>query len=167
VRRIRALFKRATLEKVALDLNEVIGEVVTLVSGEASRKRIAIETEMQAELTAVLGDRVQLQQLLFNLITNGIEAMEDVAEHPRKLVIRSRQCPEKVLVEVRDYGVGLKDPDRVFEAFFTTKENGMGMGLAICRSIVEEHKGRLWAQPGDGAGTAFCFTLPVQPGGAL
>ncbi len=167
VRRIRALFKRATLEKVALDLNEVIEEVVSLVSGEASRKRIAIETEMQAELTAVLGDRVQLQQLLFNLITNGIEAMDEVAERPRKLIIRSRQCPEKVLVEVRDYGVGLKDPDRAFEAFFTTKENGMGMGLAICRSIVEEHKGRLWAQPGDGAGTAFCFTLPVQQGGAL
>jgi PAS domain S-box-containing protein len=166
VRRIRALFKRATLEKVVLDLNEVIEEVVSLVSGEASRKRIAIETEIQAELTAVLGDRVQLQQLLFNLITNGIEAMEEVAERPRKLIVRSRQCREKVLVEVRDYGVGLKDPDRIFEAFFTTKENGMGMGLAICRSIVEEHHGRLWAQPGDGAGTAFCFTLPVQQDGA-
>jgi PAS domain S-box-containing protein len=161
VRRIRALFKRATVEKVMLDLNDVIGEVLRLLGGETTRRRVAVETDLGKDLPPVAGDRVQLQQLVLNLLLNGIEAMDPVLDRPRKLLVRSkRDSPETVLVEVRDCGVGLKDPDRVFEAFVTTKENGMGMGLAICRSIVEAHNGRLWAASGEGPGATFCFTLP-------
>jgi signal transduction histidine kinase len=164
VQRIRALFKRATVEKVMLDLNEVIGEVVRLLGGETSRRRVAIETDLQKDLPPVRGDRVQLQQLILNLLLNGIEAMDSVIDRPKKILICSkRDSPKTVLVEIQDSGVGLADPDRIFEAFFTTKENGMGMGLAICRSIIEAHDGRLWATPGGTAGTAFCFTLPVHP----
>ena len=163
VRRIRALFKQAAIEKIELDLNEVIGEVLHLLTGETARKRVAVETDLSQDLAPVLGDRVQLQQLVFNLLLNGIEAMDTVVDGPRKLFICSGQPgPETVLVEVRDSGTGLKDPDRIFEAFFTTKEKGMGMGLAICRSIVDAHRGRIWAASGEGAGATFSFTLPVR-----
>jgi PAS domain S-box-containing protein len=163
VRRIRALFKRAAIEKVELDLNEVICEVLGLLRGETERRRIVVETDLGKDLAPVMGDRVQLQQLLLNLILNGIEAMDPVLDRSKKLYIRSkREGPETVLVEIRDSGVGLKDSEKVFEAFVTTKENGMGMGLAICRSIVEAHNGRLWATSGEGPGATFCFTLPVS-----
>jgi hypothetical protein len=167
VQRIRALFKRASVEKVMLDLNEVIGEVVRLLGGETMRRRVAIETDLQKDLPPVPGDRVQLQQLVLNLLLNGIEAMDAVVDRPKKIYICSkRDSPATVLVEIQDSGVGLPDPDKVFEAFFTTKKNGMGMGLAICRSIVEVHDGRLWATPGDASGTTFCFTLPAHPSAA-
>jgi C4-dicarboxylate-specific signal transduction histidine kinase len=163
VRRIRALFKQATLERIELDLNEVIGEVLHLLTGETARKRVAVETDLGRDLAPVAGDRVQLQQLIFNLLLNGIEAMDAVVDRPRKLTICSKQpSRETVLVEVRDCGTGLQDPDRIFEAFFTTKENGMGMGLAICRSIIDAHQGRLWAASGEDSGTIFSFSLPVQ-----
>ena len=163
VRRIRALFKREAVETVMLDLNDVIGEVLRLLGGETTRRRVAVETDLGKDLPPVAGDRVQLQQLVVNLLLNGIEAMDPVLDRPRKLLVRSkRDSPETVVVEVRDCGVGLKDPDRVFEAFVTTKENGMGMGLAICRSIVDAHNGRLWAAPGEGPGATFCFTLPLK-----
>ena len=168
VRRIRALFKRASIEKVELDLNEVIGEVLHLLTGETARKSVAVETDLGQDLTPVVGDRVQLQQLVFNLVLNGIEAMDPVVDRPKKLLIRSkRPRPETVLVEVQDSGIGLKDPDKIFEAFFTTKENGMGMGLAICRSIIDAHHGRLWAASGEGSGTTFSFSLPVQSTSAI
>jgi hypothetical protein len=167
VRRIRALFKQAPLETIELDMNEVIGEVLHLMDGETARRRVAVETDLGRDLAPVAGDRVQLQQLVFNLFLNGIEAMEPVLDRPKKLSITSRRhIGETVLVEVQDSGVGLTDPEKVFEAFFTTKENGMGMGLAICRSIVDAHHGRLWASTGDGAGTTFSFTLPVRRGAA-
>lgn len=163
VRRIRALFKQAAVEKIELDLNELIGEVLHLLTGETARKRVAVESDLGRDLAPVLGDRVQLQQVVFNLLLNGIEAMDAVVDRPKKLFIGSkRPSPETVLVEVRDSGTGLKDPDRIFEAFFTTKENGMGMGLAICRSIIDAHHGRLWAASGEGVGTTFSFTLPVR-----
>jgi hypothetical protein len=163
VRRIRALFKQAASEKIGLDLNEVIGEVLHLLTGETERKRVAVETDLAPDMASVAGDRVQLQQLVFNLLLNAIEAMDSVVDRPKKLFICSQQpSPETVLVEVRDSGNGLKDADRIFEAFFTTKENGMGMGLAICRSIIDAHQGRLWAASGEGSGTTFSFTLPVQ-----
>jgi PAS domain S-box-containing protein len=166
VRRIRALFKRATAEKTTIELNEIIREVLGLLHNETTRRRVTVEADLEKELTLVAGDRVQLQQLTLNLLLNGIEAMDPVLDRPRKLFVRSkRQNPDNVLVEIRDYGVGLKDPDRVFEAFFTTKENGMGMGLAICRSIVEAHDGRLWAASGEDAGTTFSFTLPLHSDG--
>jgi PAS domain S-box-containing protein len=162
VRRIRALFKQAAPEKMELDLNEVIGEVLHLLNGEAARRRVAVETDLGQGLAPVVGDRVQLQQLVFNLLLNGIEAMDPVVDRPKQLFICSKQPdPETILVEVQDCGTGLKDPDRIFEAFFTTKENGMGMGLAICRSIIDAHRGRLWAASAEGA-TTVSFTLPVQ-----
>jgi PAS domain S-box-containing protein len=163
VQRVRALFKRAAPENVALDLNEIICEVLRLLRGEAARRRVGVEADLGKDLALVLGDRVQLQQLLFNLLLNGLEAMDPVVDRSKKLFIRSkRDSPETVLVDVRDYGVGLADPDKVFEAFFTTKESGMGMGLVICRSIVEAHGGRLWIAPCEQPGTTFRFTLPVK-----
>jgi PAS domain S-box-containing protein len=162
VRRIRALFKQAPLEKIDLNLNEVIGEVLVLLGGETMRRRVAVETDLDQGLAPVAGDRVQLQQVLFNLLLNAIEAMDPVLDRPRKLFISSkRRNFETILVEIRDSGVGLKDPEKVFEAFFTTKENGMGMGLAVCRSIINAHQGRLWAASGESAGTTFSFTLPA------
>ena len=163
VRRIRALFKRAAHEEVSLDLNEVIGEVLGLLRGETAKRRVMVETDLGKNLSPVTGDRVQLQQLILNLLLNGIEAMDAVTDHCKRLFIRSiQQRDDTVLVEIRDSGVGLKDPDTVFEAFFTTKENGMGMGLAICRSIVQAHNGRIWAASGAASGATFCFTLPLQ-----
>jgi PAS domain S-box-containing protein len=168
VRRIRALFKRDVREEAALDLNEIIGEVLRLLEGETRKRRVALETDLEKDLPRVAGDRVQLQQLVFNLLLNAIEAMDPVTDRPKRLSIRSKaKSQDTVLVEIRDYGVGLQDAEKVFEAFFTTKEKGMGMGLAICRSIIEAHRGRLWAVPGEEAGASFCFTLPVSPGGAL
>jgi len=108
------------------------------------RKRIVVETDLEKRLPQTLGDRVQLQQVIFNLLLNGIEAMESVADRPKKLIIRSKaQSSNAILVEVRDHGAGVADSDKVFEAFYTTKEKGMGMGLSICRSIVEAHGGQL------------------------
>ena len=167
IQRVRALFKRAAGKKIELDLNEVIDEVLHLLRGETAGRHVDVKTDLN-EIPYVVGDRVQLQQLVLNLLLNGLEAMDhSVVDHPKELVVRSKRgSPETVLVEIRDYGVGLQDPERIFEAFFTTKENGMGMGLAICRSIVEAHNGRLWAASGEGPGTTFCFTLPVQPSAA-
>jgi PAS domain S-box-containing protein len=167
VRRIRALFKRATLEKVPLDLNEVIGEVLRLVGGEATKRRVSVETDLETALPPVVADRVQMQQLVLNLLINGLDAMDGVSDGPRKLCIRSKlHCEDTALVEIQDSGVGLKEPDKIFEAFFTTKENGMGMGLTICRSIVEAHEGRLWASAAEGPGAVFRFTLPLKTGAA-
>ena len=163
VRRIRALFKRAAHEEVPLDLNEIIGEVLSLLRTETIKRRVIVETALGQDLAPVTGDRVQLQQLILNLLLNGIEAMDPVTDHPKRLFIRSKREPDNTaLVEIQDSGAGLKDPDSVFEAFVTTKENGMGMGLAICRSIVQAHSGRLWAASGEGTGATFCFTLPLQ-----
>jgi len=162
VRRIRALFKQAAVEKIELDLNEIIREVLHLLAAETTRRRVTVETDLGQDLTPVAGDRTQLQQVVFNLLLNGIEAMDSVVDRPKRLFICSkRPNPQTVLVEVRDSGTGLKDPDRVFEAFFTTKDNGMGMGLAICRSIIDAHHGRLWAASGEGSGTTFSLSLPV------
>jgi signal transduction histidine kinase len=140
--------------------------VLRLLRGEAAKKGVAVEMDLESNLPPIVGDRVQLQQLLLNLLVNGIDAidaMDPILDRPRKLLIRSKKHrPDSVLVEIRDYGIGLANPDRIFEAFFTTKENGMGMGLAICRSIVEAHEGRLWASSEEVPGTTFSFTLPVK-----
>jgi signal transduction histidine kinase len=162
VQHIRALFKKTALERVALDVNEVIEEVLSLIHNEIVRKRITVETNLEKRLPPTLGDRVQLQQVIFNLLLNGIESMDAVADRPRKLIIRSKmQSPNAILVEVRDYGAGVADSDKVFEAFYTTKEKGMGMGLSICRSIVEAHGGHLGISPSQGPGTTLFFTLPL------
>jgi signal transduction histidine kinase len=163
VRHIRALFKKTAPEKIALSVNEVIDEVLGLIRNDTVRKLIAIETDLEPKLPLTLGDRVQLQQVIFNLLLNGIEAMESVTDRPRTLHIRSMlQNSDSILVEIRDSGTGLADSEKVFEAFYTTKEKGMGMGLSICRSIVEAHGGRLGISPSQGPGTTFFFTLPLE-----
>jgi PAS domain S-box-containing protein len=163
VARIRALFKRTQAQHVMLDLNALITEVVRLLGAELSRRCVAIETELQMDLQSVPGDRVQIQQLILNLVMNGLDAMESVTDRPKKIVLRSQKNNlTAVLVEVEDRGIGLVDGERVFEPFFTTKEDGMGMGLAICRSIVEGHNGKLWASPNKTFGTKFSFTLPFH-----
>jgi len=172
VRHMRALFKKTALERVALNVNEVIEEVLSLIHNETVTKQIDVETDLEKRLPPTLGDRVQLQQIIFNLLLNGIEAMEAVTDRPKKLIIRSKmQGSDAILVEIRDYGAGVADSDKVFEAFYTTKEKGMGMGLSICRSIVEAHGGQLGISPSQGPesqgpesqgpGTTFFFTLPL------
>jgi PAS domain S-box-containing protein len=163
VRRVRALFKRTAGEKVPLDLNEVIGEVLRLLRSDAARRHIIVETELEMSLPPVVGDRIQLQQVLLNLVLNGLEAMDPVVDRAKRLVIRSaRESADAAVVEIRDHGVGMKDPEKVFAAFYTTKESGMGMGLAICRSIIDAHHGRLWVAPSDEPGARLCFTIPFQ-----
>ncbi len=163
VGRIRALFKRTPVQHVTLDLNGLIVEVVRLVGIESSRRHVAMQTELQEDLQSVLGDRVQIQQLVLNLLMNGLDAMDSVRDRPKTLVIRSRQSnPTTALVEIEDSGIGLTDCERVFDPFFTTKEHGMGMGLTICRSIAEGHNGKLWATSNKTFGTTFRFTLPLH-----
>jgi PAS domain S-box-containing protein len=163
VGRIRALFKRTPVQHVTLDLNGLIVEVVRLLGAESSKRRVAMETELQKDLQSVLGDRVQIQQLVLNLLMNGLDAMDSVSDRPKRIVIRSQQSnPTTALVEIEDSGIGLADCERAFEPFFTTKEHGMGMGLTICRSIAEGHNGKLWATANRIFGTTFRFTLPLH-----
>jgi len=163
IRRIRALSKKATPETARLDVNEVIDETVALVRSQAIGQRVLMRLQLGRKLPAVLADRIQLQQVVINLIINAIDAMKAVSDRPRELVIRSQLCEVgNVLVAVQDTGVGI-EPDkanRVFDAFFTTKADGMGMGLSICRSIIEAHGGRIWASANVGPGTTIQFTLP-------
>jgi hypothetical protein len=168
VRRIRALFQRSTVAAGSrLDINSVIAEVCQLLSDEACRRNVRIETGMEPELPPAAADRVQIQQLLMNLARNALDAMDQTDDSFKELFIRSRRNnKDTLLIEVRDYGAGLTDVDKVFEPFFTTKAKGMGMGLAICRSIVEAHAGRLWASKNECRGATFSFTLPVQKGNA-
>ena len=162
ITRIRALVRKTDEEKERLDMNHAIQEVAALAQGEVRRSRVALRMELAADVPPVLGDRVQLQQVILNLVMNGVEAMASVSDRPRELLIRSRQHEsDKVLVAVQDSGIGIdqQNLEKVFNAFYTTKSQGMGMGLAISRSIVENHGGRLWAMPNDGPGTTFQFTL--------
>jgi PAS domain S-box-containing protein len=162
IARIRFLARRTSTEKEPLDINDVIREVVALAEGEAHRTRARLRTELARDLPRVLGDPVQLQQVVLNLLMNGLDAMHAVLDRPRELVIRTqREAGEGVRVAVQDSGSGI-DPElahRIFDAFYTTKRSGMGMGLSISRSIVEQHGGRLWAVPNDGPGTTFHFTV--------
>jgi signal transduction histidine kinase len=139
--------------------------VLLLVEREVLSHRVTARKELANALPPVLGDRVQLQQVILNLIMNAIDAMTSNADRTRELVIRSQQHgSDQILVAVQDSGVGFdpKDADRLFDAFFTTKPNGMGMGLSICRSIIEAHGGRLWASRNAGTGATFQFSLPLQ-----
>jgi PAS domain S-box-containing protein len=165
IRRVRALAKKTDLEKVPLDLNDVVREVIALVQRESSSHRVSLRTELASALPMIRGDRVQLQQVIINLVMNGVESMEYVRDRPRELVIRSRHDETHgVVLGVKDCGVGIsiEDADRLFKAFFTTKSGGLGMGLAICRSIVEAHGGRLSAFRNEGPGTTFQFVLPLH-----
>jgi PAS domain S-box-containing protein len=163
VGRIRALIKKAPARKDAVAINDAILEVIALTRTEAANNSVSVRTQLTEGLPRVQGDRVQLQQVLLNLIINAIEAMRDVGEEERELLISTRNEPDGVSVEVRDSGPGFApaDLDRVFEAFYTTKPGGLGMGLSICRSIIEAHNGRLWASPNVPRGASFQFTLPA------
>jgi PAS domain S-box-containing protein len=163
IARIRGFIKKAPSEKSELDVNEVIQEVLALVGPELQKNRIAVKCELSTSLPLVFADRVQLQQVLLNLIVNGIEAMTAVTDRSRALVVQSKIDESGVLmVAVCDTGTGLSlEADRVFTPFFTTKANGMGMGLPISRSLVEGHGGRLWATSNSPYGAVFSFTLPA------
>ncbi|MGA7366091.1 MAG: PAS domain S-box protein [Candidatus Sulfotelmatobacter sp.] len=168
VARIRAFIKKAPAEKNELDINEVIQEVLALAGRELLENRVLIECQLTKALPLVLADRVQLQQVLLNLIMNGVEAMIALRDQSRSLWVESRVDESgDILVAVRDSGTGLgSEADRVFTPFFTTKANGMGMGLSISRSLVESHGGRLWATPNFPNGAVFSFTLPTSAGSA-
>jgi PAS domain S-box-containing protein len=165
IRRIRTLANKTDIEKVSLDINDVVKEVIALMQRELESHQVSLRTEIAQALPMVLVDRVQLQQVIINLVINGMEAMQSVTDRPRELVIRSRQDEiQQVRVSVTDCGVGIstENADRLFKAFFTTKSTGMGMGLSICQSIMEAHGGRLWATPNIPHGATFQFTLPVN-----
>ena len=165
IRRIHALAKKTDLEKVLLDINDVVREVVALVQREVASQQVSLRMELAPTLSMTFGDRVQLQQVMINLMMNGVEAMKMITDRPRELVIRSRQDEtQQVLVSVADCGVGIpaENADRLFNPFFTTKSSGMGMGLSICRSIMEAHGGKLWATANVPFGAMFQFTLPVH-----
>jgi C4-dicarboxylate-specific signal transduction histidine kinase len=164
VSRISLLFNKGTLKRELVDVNEVIGEMILLLRGEAMRYNIAVRMELGIDLPLVMGDRVQLQQVLMNLMINGIDAMNN-AEGARELAIKSQPAEDdQLLVSVSDTGVGLppQQADQIFNAFFTTKPHGTGMGLRISRSIVESHGGRLWAADNFPRGANFCLTLPIR-----
>jgi signal transduction histidine kinase len=161
---VRAIFKKDLRSRTSLDVNDLAQEALELARAEAQRCRISVEIEMGRALPAVQGDRIQLQQVLLNLITNAIEAMASASE-PRILRVSSgRDGAEAVVVSVIDTGTGIGGPglERIFNPLYTTKADGMGMGLSICRSIIEGHQGRLWATPNEGRGMTFAFSLPTR-----
>jgi PAS domain S-box-containing protein len=169
ITRLRALFSKKDVAIEAMDLNEATREVVALSLSELQRNRVTLRTELVDDLPPVLGDRVQLQQVILNLVRNASDAMSEVEDRPRQLAVRTeRDGDDAVRMIVQDSGSGI-DPcnmDRLFDAFYTTKSAGMGMGLSVSRSIIESHHGRLWAVPNDGPGTTFSFSIPRAPEGA-
>jgi PAS domain S-box-containing protein len=164
INRVRLLFKKGTPQRELVDVNEVAREMLVLLGDEASRHSVSVRMELAEDLPHVIGDRVQLQQVLMNLIMNGVDAMHDV-DGPRELTIKSQPAQNnELLLSVSDTGVGLPrhQADEIFKPFFTTKTHGTGMGLRISRSIVESHGGRLWAADNPPRGASFCFTLPTK-----
>jgi PAS domain S-box-containing protein len=167
IARIRALVQKTDTEQVRLDINQTIQEVVLLMQNEAVRKGVAIRMDLATNVPPVLGDRIQLQQVILNLVMNGIEAMDTIADRPREMLIRSCEHEsDQLLVAVQDSGIGIdrENLDKIFDTFYTTKAQGMGMGLAISRSIVENHGGSLWATANPDKGATFQFTLPTGGG---
>jgi C4-dicarboxylate-specific signal transduction histidine kinase len=166
IARVRALFTNKESATESVDLNEATREMVALLLTEFQRSRVLLQLELAHDLPAVTGDRVQLQQVMLNLLRNACEAMVDVHDRPRQLLIRTeREDGDRVRVSVRDAGVGV-DPQnmgKVLDAFYTTKTDGMGIGLSVSRSIIESHHGRLWAEPNDGPGATFSFSIPGDP----
>ena len=160
--RVRSLYRRDTSDRELLDINEIIREMSVLLHDKANRTSISIRTELDSGLPLITADRVQLQQVLMNLLLNGIEAMKGANG---ELTITSKRTNDgQLLISVSDSGIGLPigEGDRIFEAFFTTKEQGTGIGLSISRRIIESHGGRLWASGNTGGGATFQFTLPID-----
>jgi predicted ATPase/signal transduction histidine kinase len=168
IRRIRTLAKKADTKMAPLNLNEVISEALTLVQHELVSSRVALRLEQASALPIILADKVQLQQVILNLVINGIEAMQAITDRARELTIRSEHDHQQVRVTVTDCGVGFSadNAGQLFNTFFTTKSSGLGMGLSICRSIIELHGGRIWAAPNAPHGATIHFTLPLNPGAA-
>jgi len=166
ITRLRALFRKEDLTLALLDLNEVTREVIALSLSDLQRNRVALQSELADDLPTITGDRIQLQQVILNLLRNASDAMVGVDDRPRQLLIRTeRDDGDRVRVSVRDVGVGV-DPhsmNKLFDAFYTTKSDGMGIGLSVSRSIIERHHGRLWAEPNDGPGATFSFSIPSGP----
>jgi C4-dicarboxylate-specific signal transduction histidine kinase len=164
VTRLRALFSKKAFTLESLDLNEATREVIALSSSDLQRNRAIVQSELADDLPPISGDRVQLQQVILNLLRNALDAMVGVHDRPRQLLIRTeRESSNRVRLTVRDAGTGF-DPqsaDNLFEAFYTTKRDGIG--LSVSRSIVERHHGRLWAEPNDGPGATFSFSIPSSP----
>jgi PAS domain S-box-containing protein len=166
ITRLRALFSRGEVTLEALDLNEATREVIALSLSELQRNRVVVQSELADDLPAVTGDRIQLQQVILNLLRNASDAMVDVHDRPRQLLIRTgREDGDRVRLSVRDAGVGVEQEgmDKLFDAFYTTKSDGMGIGLSVSRSIIERHHGRLWAEASDGPGATFSFAIPRDP----
>ena len=165
IARIRSLINKATPERLKLDINEVIEEAVALARSETTRNNVTFVLDLASDLPTVLGDRIQLQQVILNLVMNAISAMTSTNDRPRRLLVRSQtQDEDRVLVAVEDSGMGMS-PDvmaRLFEPFFTTRSQGIGMGLPISRSIIEGHGGSLWAESTSSQGSIFKFTLPTE-----
>jgi C4-dicarboxylate-specific signal transduction histidine kinase len=161
---IRSLVKKDTPHRTLLNMNEVVQEVTVFLRGETQNQHIAMRLDLDADLPQVRGDRVQLQQVVLNLIMNGIEAMRGMSGSAREICVRTRKGDDGICVTVEDGGVGLNEEiaDKIFQPFFTTKEQGIGMGLAISRTIVESHAGHLWATAKAQKGAEFQFTLPVE-----
>jgi C4-dicarboxylate-specific signal transduction histidine kinase len=165
IARIRAILRKTDPEKGPVDISRAIREVVSVVQDEAVRNNVNLRLDLTEDLPSVWGDRVQLQQVILNLLLNGIEATAQRPDGPREILIRSHpNGSEKILISVEDSGIGVdtQDVERMFDAFYTTKPHGLGMGLAISRSIIEEHGGELSAIPNDAVGTTFQFTLPTH-----
>ena len=161
---VRAMFGRDRRAKRHLKLNDLIGDILTLVHGKLEGHQVGIQLDLQTKVPEILGDRMQIQQVLLNLFTNGIEAMDSINDRPRTLSIKSELYDsDNILMSVGDTGPGIapQDADRFFDAFFTTKSHGMGMGLSICKSIVKNHGGHLRVVPGAHCGSTFLITLPV------
>ena len=169
ISRIRSLINKAPPERARVQLNEVVEEVAALAESQASRNDVTVAMELAADLPLVLGDKIQMQQVILNLMINGIEAMTGVSDRPRRLLICSRrQDDNQVCVSIHDSGIGVNAElmARLFEPFFTTRSQGIGMGLPISRSIIEAHGGRLWAESTENQGSVFQFTLPIEGGPA-
>ena len=160
VQRVRALFKRTLIEQLPIEVNAAVWEVLRLLDSYPARKGVFLDVQLTPDLPTVLGDRVQFQQLLLNLMLNALEAMEPISGRPKQLSVRSTGGNGEIGVRIADNGIGLDDPDAAFEPFFSTKAAGMGLGLAICRSIVAAHGGTLSAERNAGFGTTFTVTLP-------
>ena len=170
ITRLRALFTKKEFTLEPLDLNEATREVIALSLSDLQRNRVALRSELSEDLPSVVGDRIQLQQVTLNLLRNASDAMVGVEDRPRQLLIRTqREGHDRVRLSVQDAGIGVnsQDLERLFEAFYTTKNGGMGIGLSVSRSIIERHHGRLWAEPNDGPGVTFSFSIPCSMLGRL
>jgi signal transduction histidine kinase len=166
IKRLRALFSKKEFTLEPLDLNEATREVIALSLSDLQRNRVILRLELAEDLPLVIGDRIQLQQVTLNLLRNASDAMVGVEDRPRHLLIRTqREGVDGVRLTVQDTGTGVRprDFERLFEPFYTTKSGGMGIGLSVSRSIMERHRGRLWAEPNEGPGATFSFSIPRGP----